>query len=75
MDGQAAMDFEAIDYDQLLNSNKNDKFHELQSYLEVVEGKVIKELYEKYRSSYKVAAELGVSQSKAYRLIKKYCCK
>ncbi|MDE8734125.1 hypothetical protein P0G10_13575 [Eubacteriales bacterium DFI.9.88] len=69
------MDFEAIDYDQLLNSNKNDKFHELQSYLEVVEGKVIKELYEKYRSSYKVAAELGVSQSKAYRLIKKYCCK
>lgn len=36
------------------------------------EGAVIVELYRKYKSSYKVAEELGISQSTAYRKIKKY---
>lgn len=37
-----------------------------------VEESVIMELYEKYKSSYKVAKELGVSQSAAIRKISRY---
>ena len=37
-----------------------------------VEGSVIRELYEKHKSSYKVAKELGVSQSAAMRKINRY---
>ena len=37
-----------------------------------IEKKVILDAYEKYGSSYKVAEALGISQSTAYRKIKKY---
>lgn len=67
------MDFEPVDYDKILNpTTSGNKFEELQSYMDTVEEKVIKTLYQKYHSSYKVAAELGISQSKAYRLMKKH---
>lgn len=36
------------------------------------ENKVISEYYNKYKSSYKIAEILGISQSKASRLIRKY---
>jgi transcriptional regulator with PAS, ATPase and Fis domain len=37
-----------------------------------IEREMIISAYEKYRSSYKVAEELGISQTAAYRKIKKY---
>ncbi len=37
-----------------------------------MEREMILEAYEKYKSSYKVAEELGISQSTAYRKIKRY---
>lgn len=42
------------------------------SRIDQMEEKMIKEAYSKYGSSYKVAAALGISQSTAYRKIKKY---
>lgn len=44
----------------------------LQEILEKVECSVIQDSYEKHRSSYKVAEELGISQSSAIRKIQKY---
>jgi len=40
--------------------------------LEDFERSIIEEVYEKHHSSYKVAEELGISQSAATRKIKKY---
>jgi transcriptional regulator with PAS, ATPase and Fis domain len=40
--------------------------------LEDAEKKIILETYEKHRSTYKVAKELGISQSQAFQKIKKY---
>ena len=40
--------------------------------LNEIEREMIIKAYEKYGSSYKVAAELGISQTAAYRKIKKY---
>lgn len=51
----------------------NNDPHPLSTYMNKVEADIIRELYYEYRSSYKVADKLGISQSKAYRLIKKYC--
>ena len=44
----------------------------LKDLLKVAEKKIILEKYELLRSSYKVAKELGISQSQAYQKIKKY---
>lgn len=44
----------------------------LKDYLELAERQVIVEKYERLQSSYKVAKELGISQSQAYQKIKKY---
>jgi transcriptional regulator with PAS, ATPase and Fis domain len=40
--------------------------------LDEIEREMIIKAYEKYKSSYKVAEELGISQTAAYRKIKKY---
>ena len=40
--------------------------------VEEVEKDIIIKAYERYKSSYKVAEVLGISQSTAYRRIKKY---
>lgn len=40
--------------------------------IESFEEKIIKKYYDKYKSSVKVSEKLGISQSTAYRLIKKY---
>ena len=66
-------DVDTAHLEQILNGTEQKPFNDLQSYMEAIEGKVIRELYKKYHSSYKVAEQLGVSQTKAYRLIKKYC--
>lgn len=44
----------------------------LEKSINEVEKSIVLEAYEKYRSSYKVAEILGVSQATAYRKIKKY---
>lgn len=44
----------------------------LKELLETEEKRIILEKYEQLRSSYKVAKELGISQSQAYQKIKKY---
>ena len=56
--------------EDLNNGNIN-----LKESIELLEEDVIKKAYQTYKSSYKVAETLGISQSKAYRLIKKYCGK
>ena len=45
----------------------------LQETLDYVEKKIIISAYEETKSSYKTALKLKISQSKASRLIKKYC--
>ena len=40
--------------------------------MEAVERKMIRQAYEQYRNSIQVAKRLGISQSKAYRLMVKY---
>ncbi|MGE1165152.1 sigma 54-interacting transcriptional regulator [Peribacillus simplex] len=45
----------------------------LQAALEVVEENLIIKFYTKYRSTRKVAEKLSISQSKAARLVRKYC--
>lgn len=44
----------------------------LDKIMEGVEKQIIIKAYKKHKNSIKVAKELGISQSKAYRLIKKY---
>ncbi len=51
----------------LINSKKT-----LKEILEEFEKKIIIETYNKYQSTYKVADELGISQSTATRKVKKY---
>ncbi|SHI37804.1 PAS domain S-box-containing protein [Dethiosulfatibacter aminovorans DSM 17477] len=48
---------------------KEKSFDEL---MDSVESKIINEYYKQYKTSIKVAEVLGISQSKAYRLIKKH---
>lgn len=48
---------------------KEKTFDEL---MDSVESKIINEYYKQYKTSIKVAEMLGISQSKAYRLIKKH---
>lgn len=50
-----------------------DGIEELAEALTQMEKKLVCKAWEKHRSSYKVAEILGVSQSTAYRKIKKYC--
>nr|WP_286883527.1 sigma 54-interacting transcriptional regulator [Aneurinibacillus sp. UBA3580] len=45
----------------------------LQSILEEVEKNIVVDSYTKYRSTRKVAEHLSISQSKASRLVRKYC--
>lgn len=45
----------------------------LDSLIEKEERKIIQDMYALYKSSYKLAKKLGISQSKASRLIRKYC--
>jgi PAS domain S-box-containing protein len=47
-------------------------FSELKAAMERLEGRVIRAAYEKLGSSYKVAEVLGISQTSAYRKIRKY---
>jgi PAS domain S-box-containing protein len=44
----------------------------LRDMLEKLEERVVQAAYKKYRSSYKVAESLGISQTSAYRKIRKY---
>ncbi len=44
----------------------------LQAYIETIESELIVNSYQKLKSSYKVARELGISQSSAIRKIRKY---
>ena len=44
----------------------------LKEYMDEAERHIIRERYEKLQSSYKVAKDLGISQSQAYQKIKKY---
>ena len=48
------------------------KVHTMNRTVEEVEKELVVKAWEKYRSSYKVAEALGISQSTAYRKIKKY---
>lgn len=41
--------------------------------MELFESSIIRETYKVYNSSYKLAKALDISQSTAYRLVKKYC--
>lgn len=52
-----------------------DDIYSLDSILEEEERKIIKGMYCYYNSSYKLAEKLKISQSKASRLIRKYCIK
>ena len=49
-----------------------DNLQDLDSIIYNFENKVISEYYRKYKSSYKIAQILGISQSKASRLIRKH---
>ncbi len=51
---------------KLLNKNLKDM-------IEDEEGRIIREYYIQYNSSYKLSKKLGISQTTANRLIKKYC--
>lgn len=53
---------------------EQDKFNEgiYEMTMEDIEKEMVCHLYKKYRSSYKVALSLGISQASAYRKIKKY---
>ena len=53
-------------------ANSNRKINKLKQKREDVEGQLVRELYSKLKSSYKVAEALGISQSSAYKKIKKY---
>lgn len=55
------------------NSNLELPTEEVYESLEELEKKMVVAAYDKYRSSYKVAEVLGVSQATAYRKIQKYC--
>lgn len=44
----------------------------LKEYMEEAEKRIIQERYRQFQSSYKVAKDLGISQSQAYQKIKKY---
>jgi len=60
--------------EELLTTSTLDLAH-IESYeaaIEDFERKLIKEAYDKYKSSYKIAENLGISQSKASRLVRKY---
>lgn len=50
-----------------------DEKNDLKLLLEEAESGIIKSFYTKYPSSYKLAEVLSISQSKAHRLINKYC--
>lgn len=71
---EQGLDFDVSAYEDMLESGEQ-SFDQFKSYVEAAEEKLVTRLYEKHRSSYKVADELGISQSKAYRLIRKYCSK
>lgn len=64
-DGSNSSDDEAISVNRLVP---------LDHALETVEKHLVTTAYVRLRSSYKVAEVLGVSQSKAYRLMRKYQC-
>ena len=49
-----------------------DEYQSFDEAVEKLEEKIIKDAYEKYKSSYKVAEKLGISQTKANRKINKY---
>jgi PAS domain S-box-containing protein len=50
------------------------KLTQLDKTLELVERDLVTKAYIKLKSSYKVAKALGITQSKAYRLLRKYNC-
>jgi len=57
---------------KLKESNNNFIGNSLDEIVQEVEKRVITEIYQKHKSSYMVAKELGISQSTAIRKIKKY---
>lgn len=56
-------------------SNNCKERSSLDEAIEEVEGAIIRRTYEEYGSSYEVGRILKISQSKASRLIRKYCAK
>ena len=50
----------------------HDEVRSFEQSVEAFERKLLRQAYQKYRSSYKVAEALGISQSKASRLLRKY---
>lgn len=56
----------------LSNSDSYASFSSLDEFMEIQEAALIKALYQDFNTSYKLAARLNISQSKASRLIRKY---
>ena len=50
----------------------HDEVRSFEQSVETFERKLLRQAYQKYRSSYKVAEALGISQTKASRLLRKY---
>lgn len=61
-----------LDMDGVNGTLENQDRTALNKTVEEVERDIIIKAYQKYKSSYKVAEALGISQSTAYRRIKKY---
>ncbi len=57
----------------ILKSNADENSMTLQQLMEMEEKRIIRQAHKKFKSSYGVAKRLGISQSKAYRLIMKHC--
>lgn len=68
------IDHESINSETIFEDIDEDNFEDksLDDIMDEYEKKIIKKYYSKYKSSYKVAEKLGISQSKASRLIRKY---
>lgn len=57
---------------ELTNQTQSGQRRTLKDLMEEAEKKIIMEKYNQHQSSYKVAKDLGISQSQAYQKIKKY---
>ena len=62
-----------IRFQVVADDNVKKEQSSLDEAVEEVESAIIRRTYEKYKSSYEVARVLKISQSKASRLIRKYC--
>ena len=67
----------SVDISEIISKETNKcnmiSFRNYEKALESFERKVVKEAFEKYGSSRRMSKEMNISQSKASRLIRKYC--